>query len=136
MGQQETIYFSSPEGSEFTGYAVAGMVGNLHPETSRVAAVESAENNLSHRKRILVLLADAGHRGLTAAEAGRVLGISTQLAGARFLELRGDDNRKALPRLIMRTDVTRAIKGGKPGIVHVLTGLGWIEARKLMPHAG
>jgi hypothetical protein len=46
-----------------------GLVRNDHPDTSRVAAVRSAPRNATQRGRLLVLIHDAGDRGLTAFEA-------------------------------------------------------------------
>lgn len=119
---------------------IPGAVGARHPGTAHDAANADStkHSNRLHRQRILLLMLQRGDYGLTAAEAGQYVGISTQLAGSRFVELRGDGCAEGQPKLARRTMQSRALPGGKPGIIHVLTADGVTEAsriRKLLRQA-
>lgn len=115
---------------------IPGAVGANHPDTAHDAADASRHGNLFHRRRILMLMYYRRDYGMTAAEAAAEVGISTQLAGSRFVELRGDGCAAGNPVLIRRTGQRRSIGNGRPGMVHVLTHEGAIEARRLVEQSG
>lgn len=102
----------------------AGLTGAHHPDTSYEAG-DSRQTFRSQRDEILLAFLDAGEDGLTAAEAGQAVGINTNIAGARFLELRGARRDTPSLPLIQRTPERRALRdGGRAGIVHQMTGEG------------
>lgn len=116
-----------------TNDLIPGAVGRRHPVTAHDAANATSvkQGNHLYRQQILDLLLRRGDYGVTAAEAAQHVGISTQLAGSRFVELRGDGCAEGNPKLARRTMQSRALPGGKPGMVHVLTDEGVAEAKRL-----
>jgi len=109
-----------------------GRVGHNHPDTSWAAAYASAHANRGHRGRILLALLDVGDQGMTAGEVGLLLGVSTNIAGSRMIELRAEGCAAGeFRRLAQRTPERRSIPGGRPGYVHVLTEDGRAVAHEL-----
>lgn len=101
-----------------------GQVGRFHPDTSWAAAYASRHANKGHRARILLALDRRGEHGMTAGEIAAMLGISTNIAGSRLIELRGEGCASTYPRLAERTNETRSVPGGRPARVHVLNDAG------------
>ena len=110
-----------------------GRVGHNHPDTSWAAAYASAHANRGHRGRILLAMLNAGDWGMTAGEVGVMLGVSTNIAGSRMIELRAEGCAagEGFRRLAERTPERRSVPGGRPGYVHVLTEDGRAVAHEL-----
>lgn len=114
-----------------------GQVGRGHPDTSADAAQQSAWSNLDHREQALVLLWRAGARGLTGAQIAAELGISTQIAGSRLIELRAEGCAAGkFPRLAYRTRDKRAIPGSRSGRIHYLNDQGITVAQRIAKTIG
>lgn len=116
-----------------------GRVGSDHPETSHHAAEMAAWAALDHRERILLRLLANGDKGATGAEIGVELGISTNIACVRLLELRGDKSAAGLyPRLAVKLapEYSRALPGQRKGRVHVLNEDGVKAAERIAQRLG
>lgn len=113
------------------GSLFGGLTGHDHPATSFEAAATPLR--LAGWRAAVLRAFLAAPDGLTAAEAGAIVGLNTNIAGARFLELRGDRRVPPTPALIRRTEERRAVPGGRPGYVHVLTEEGRRRASALPP---
>lgn len=114
-----------------------GRVGANHPQTAKDAADTARWAALDHRELILLRMLKNGYRGVTAAEISHELGISTNIAGSRLLELRADKSATGLyPCLAKRSGERRALPGGKAGDVHVLNEDGRKAAERIFARLG
>lgn len=82
------------------------------------------------------LLANGEH-GITAAEVAAEIGCSTNIAGSRLQELRGDGcAADKFPKLVVRTQRKRSLNGGRPGFVHCLNADGERAAKFIARQLG
>lgn len=106
------------------------LVGHNQDDASAWAT--SAINTAAARYRCLDVFLDRPDGKATSAEVGKVIGMNTNLVGARFVELRGEYRTKKLPVLIRRTEPAeyRDLPGtSKRCRVHELTDLGRMVAQ-------
>lgn len=118
-----------------------GQVGHNHPDTAKEAADSVRWSASHHREMALLFLFKMRDHGATGAELGNRLGMSTNNACARLLELRGDGCASDSPCLAERLvvdgkRVRRKLQGGQPGIVHVLNEDGRKAAEQILARMG
>lgn len=114
-----------------------GQVGAGHPQTSHDAADLARWAALDNRELILLRLLKNGDKGATSQELAAELGISTNIAGARLIELRAEKScADSWPRLVQKNGKRRALPGQRPCDVHVLNDQGRAAAERLFARMG